>query len=181
MAEVNDKLKAETDQSSRLRKQLSEITVLLSTKEQSLNEKINSLESLKGSLELEVAQMRISLEKEENDKHQIVAMKSEVESKMMSLQQELEKSRERENKGLEENKSVLDKLVQSEKTATSLELKLKALSAKYEQEVKAMHTEMERKSPSIDKEDQVKGRILRQASHVLNNFVFYMMISICYS
>ncbi|CAL8142817.1 unnamed protein product [Orchesella dallaii] len=156
LAELNDKLKSESDQSSRLRKQVSELTVLLSAKEQSLSDKVNSLESIKGSLELELAQMRISLEKEESDRIQVTAIKSEVENKMQALHVELEKGRERESRALEENKSFLDKLVQSEKTAASLELQLKALSAKYEQEVKAMHNEMERKSPSIDKEDQVK-------------------------
>lgn len=137
--------------------------MLLTAKEQSLNEKVNNLESMKGSLELELVQLRISLEKEENEKHQVTAMKIEVENKMQSLHSELEKGREREARALEENKSVLDKLVQAEKTAASLELQLKALSAKYEQEVKAMHNEMV-KSPSIDdKEDQVKSKCLRKS------------------
>lgn len=158
LAELNDKLKSESDQSSRLRKQVSELTVLLSAKEQSLTDKVSNLESIKGSLELELAQLRISLEKEESDRMQAVSLKSEVESKMQSVILELEKSKDRESRASEENKEVLEKLVQSEKTAASLELKLKAVSAKYEQEVKAMHNEIERKSPSNDKEDQVKGK-----------------------
>lgn len=136
--------------------------MLLTAKEQSLNEKVHNLENIKGTLELELAQMRISFEKEENDRHQATVMKLEVETKLQNLLTELEKTREREARALDENKSCLDKFVQSEKTAASLELKLKALSAKYEQEVKAMHNEMERKSPSIDKEDQVKSKSFRK-------------------
>ena len=159
MVEMNEKLKSESEQCSRLRKQVNEMTVLMTTKEQSLTEKVNHLQTLKDTLELDVAKMNLALEKQENVRHQVADMQIELENRTQTLQTELEKTRERETRLLEDNKSFLNKLVEAEKASTSLELQLKALSAKYEQEVKAIHTEMERRSPADDKEDQMKCKL----------------------
>ena len=158
--EVNEKLKLESEQCARLRKQLNEVTVLMTSKEQALTEKVNHLQSVKDSLESDLAKVNAALEKEENARHQVADMQIELENRSQMLQSELDKTRDRENRLLDDNKALLDKLVETEKSSTSLELQLKALSAKYEQEVKAIHSEMERRSPAVDNEDQVKSMFI---------------------
>jgi predicted nucleic acid-binding Zn-ribbon protein len=140
----------------------------MSTKEESLSEKVSNLQDTKSALQLEIAKLSAQLEKEENVRHQAVDLQIELENRSQALQQELEKTRERENRLMEDSKELLDKLVQTEKSSTSLELQLKVLSAKYEQEVKAIHKEMERRSPAADKEDQVKGK-LSMSSRILDS------------
>jgi hypothetical protein len=177
LAEINEKLKQESDQNMRLRKQVSEVTFLMTTKEQSLTEKLSHLHDVKSSLELEIAKLSASLEKEESGCHQAQEQKVELEKRNMAIQMELEKAQERENRLICDSKDLLDKLVESEKSSTSLEHQLKVLSAKYEQEVKAIHKEMERRSPSAEKEDQVKGNLFDSSFHFLCKFAFLRFLT----
>jgi hypothetical protein len=158
LTEASEKLKIESENCTRLRKQVHELTVLMASKEQSLTEKINSLKIGKDFLELELAKLRLQLVEEESVRQQTSDLQSELEKRTHALHAELGKTRERETKIIEDNKSLLEKLVHAEKSSASLELQLKALSAKYDHEVKAIHNEMERKSPASDQEDQVKGK-----------------------
>jgi len=177
LTEINEKLRTESEQSNRLKKQVNELTVLLQTKEETLSEKVNHLQEAKDRLELELAKNSVALEKEESTRLQAAGLQVELENRSQTLQSELLATRDRENRMIQDNKALLQKLVEAEKSSASLELQLKALSAKYDQEVKAIHNEMERRSPSNDKEDQVKGkvftfelRIQRQRVFLVSNF-----------
>ena len=84
MKETQDKLKTETDASSRLRKQYAEMTVEIKQKEASLseyNDKLNNVQSARDALEREVVNLQTQLERfkshkinqEENIKNQLQA------------------------------------------------------------------------------------------------------------
>jgi chromosome segregation ATPase len=128
LTEANEKLKTESENCSRLRKQVSELTVLLASKEQSLNDKINSLKEGKDFLELELAKVRLALDKEESVRQQTADLQTELEKRTQALQSELAKTRDRENKIIEDNQTLLEKLVHAEKSSASLELQLKGMS-----------------------------------------------------
>lgn len=145
--------------------------MLLASKEQSLNDKINSLKEGKDFLELELAKLRLEIIQEESVRQQTADLQTELEKRTQSLQTELAKTRERESKIIQDNQSLLEKLVHTEKSSASLELQLKSLSAKYDQEVKAIHSEMERKSPASNQEDQVKGIAANYCIHLF----FYIL------
>ena len=63
----------------------------------------------KDFLELELAKVRLELDKEESNRQQTADLQAELENRTQTLQSELGKTRDRENRIMEDNKIILDK------------------------------------------------------------------------
>lgn len=154
VADMQEKLKAESDSVQRLRKQAAELTVAKGASEQiagQLQSMLSNLQQQRDTLQQEVASLQGQLSQERSSRNQASDQQQELETKIHSLNSELERAREREEKIGTDNRQLGERVSTLEKECASLELELKAAQNRYHQEVRA-HEETER-SKLVNKEE----------------------------
>lgn len=164
LMDVQEKLKVETDNCQRLRKQAAELTMAKSTSEQMAGEyqaMLQSLQSQRDALQAEVAGLQGQLTQEKSCLSQASDQQLVLENKIQSLSSELERSLQREEKVAVDNTQLTERISTLEKECAGLALELKAAQNRYQQEVRA-HEETER-NRMLNKEEAnlevVKGLI----------------------
>lgn len=146
VTELQEKLKVETENCQRLRKQAAELTMAKSTSEQMASEfqtKLQTVQSQRDVLQTEVTSLQGQLTQEKSSRTQASDQQLVLENKIVSLHSELEHIRQREGKMAADNISLCERISNLEKECAGLELELKAAQNRYHQEVKA-HEETER-------------------------------------
>lgn len=101
MSELQEKLKVETENCQRLRKQAAELTMAKSASEQMAGEFQTMLQTLqlqRDSLQAEVASLQGQLTQEKSSRTQASDQQQVLEAKIQSLHGELDQSRQRESK-----------------------------------------------------------------------------------
>lgn len=163
--EMQEKLKIETENCQRLRKQANELTMAKSNSEIKVSEyqtMLQSLQSQRDSLQEEVSSLQEQLTQERNSRSQASDQQMILEKKLQTLNVELEILREKELKTSVDNNQLTEKVSFLEKECAGLDLELKAVKNRYQQEVKA-HEETER-SRMLNKEEAnlevVKGMVV---------------------
>lgn len=161
--DMQEKLKVETENCQKLRKQANELTMAKSNSELKVNEyyaKIQSLQTQRDSLQAEVESLQTQLMEERNSRSQASDQQMVLENKIQSLSAELERSQQRENKISVDNSQLTERVSFLEKECAGLDLELKTAQTLYQQEVRA-HEETE-KSRMLNKEEAnmevVKGK-----------------------
>lgn len=146
VTDMQEKLKTETDNVQRLRKQAAELTVAKSASEQiagQLQNMLSTLQTQRDNLQQEVASLQGQLSQERSSRTQASDQQQELETKIVSLNSELDRSRQREDKITTDNRQLGERVSNLEKECASLGLELKAAQNRYHQEVRA-HEETER-------------------------------------
>ncbi|KAK4879725.1 hypothetical protein RN001_007871 [Aquatica leii] len=152
--ELQDKLKVETENHQRLRKQAAELTMAKSTSEQMAGEfqtKLQTIQTQRDALQTEVASLQGQLTQEKSSRNQASDQQLVLENKISSLHGEIDQIKQREEKLAADNISLTERISNLEKECAGLELELKAAQNRYQQEVKA-HEETE-KSRILNKEE----------------------------
>lgn len=154
VSDMQEKLKTEAEGSTRLRKQVTELTVAKSASEQihiELQGMLTSLQQQRDALQQEVAVLQGQLSQEKSSRTHASDLQQELEGRLQSLHGELEQAKLREGKLTEDNRQLSEKVSSLEKECASLSLELKAAENRYQQEVRA-HEETER-SRLVSKEE----------------------------
>lgn len=154
VTDMQEKLKSETDNVQRLRKQAAELTVAKSASEQiagQLQSMLATLQAQRENLQQEVATLQGQLSQERSSRTQASDQQQELEGKILSLNSELDRTRHREDKITTDNRQLTERVSTLEKECASLGLELKAAQNRYHQEVRA-HEETER-SKLVSKEE----------------------------
>ncbi|XP_050738009.1 rho-associated protein kinase 1-like isoform X2 [Eriocheir sinensis] len=141
LKEVQEKLKTESDNHSKLRKQNAELLVTSQRKESSLNdytEKFATVQAMRDSLERDMVNLQTQLDQERTHKNHQIDLVTQAESKVQALQAKLDSAFERESIARKEAEKVSERLVQLEKDRNSLELELRGMTSRYEQEARAL-------------------------------------------
>ncbi|XP_045134142.1 rho-associated protein kinase 2-like [Portunus trituberculatus] len=141
LKEVQDKLKSESDNHSRLRKQHAELVVTSQRKEASLTdytEKFATVQAMRDGLERDLVNLQTQLDQERTHKNHQADLVTQAESKVQALQAKLDSAFEREAVARKEAEKVSERLVQLEKDRNSLELELRGMTSRYEQEARAL-------------------------------------------
>lgn len=144
--ELQEKLKAESENASKQRKLVGELIVVKATSEQLQSElqgMLTGLQAQRDNLQKEVATLQSQLSQERSSRNQASDLTQELETKLQSLLIDLDNSREKEEKLCEDNRLLVEKVSLLEKEIASVTLELKAAHSRYNQEVKA-HQETER-------------------------------------
>lgn len=144
--EAQEKLKVETENCQRLRKQAAELTMAKSTSEQMAGEyqtMLQTLQAQRDTLQCEVASLQGQLTQEKSMLSQASDQQLVLEGKIQSLTGELERSSQREMKIAADNSQLSERISSLEKECASLALELKAAQNRYQQEVRA-HEETEK-------------------------------------
>lgn len=152
--EMQEKLKVETENCQRLRKQANELTMANTNAEIKVTEyqtMLQTLQSQRDSLQLEVASLQEQLSQEKNSRSQASDQQMVLENKLQSLNAEMERLRQKEMKTAADNSQLTERISFLEKECASLDLELKAAQNLYQQEVRA-HEETE-KSRMLNKEE----------------------------
>lgn len=162
LADLQEKVKNESDGHQKMKKQLGEMRMSKTDAEQKANELQSILAGLQAQrdvLQQEVAELQSRLAQERNARSQSLEMQKELEVKILSLNTELDRCVHREHKAIEDNRCLSEKISELEKENASMNLELKSAQNRYHQEVKA-HQETE-KSRLLSKEEanmqEVKG------------------------
>jgi Rho-associated protein kinase 2 len=154
VSDMQEKLKTEAEGSTRLRKQVTELTVAKSASEQihiELQGMLTSLQQQRDALQQEVAVLQGQLSQEKSSRTHASDLQQELEGRLQSLHGELEQAKMREGKLTEDNRQLSERVSSLEKECASLSLELKAAENRYQQEVRA-HEETER-SRLVSKEE----------------------------
>lgn len=154
VSELQEKLKVETENCQRLRKQAAELTMAKSASEQMAGEfqtLLKTLQLQRDSLQAEVASLQGQLTQEKSSRTQASDHQQVLENRIQSLHAELEQNKQRESKVAVDNMQLVERISSLEKECAGLELELKAAENRYQQEVKA-HEETE-KSRMLNKEE----------------------------
>ncbi|CAH0556417.1 unnamed protein product [Brassicogethes aeneus] len=152
--DMQEKLKVETENCQKLRKQANELTMAKSNSELKVNEyygKIQALQLTRDALQSEVDSLQTQLMQEKNSRSQASDQQMVLENKIQSLNAELERSVQKENKISADNTQLIEKVSYLEKECAGLDLELKTAKSMYQQEVRA-HEETE-KSRMLNKEE----------------------------
>ncbi|CAH1102992.1 unnamed protein product [Psylliodes chrysocephalus] len=152
--EMQEKLKNETENCQKLRKQANELTIAKSNSEHKVSEfqtLLQTLQSQRDSLQAELALLQDQLAEERNSRSQASDQQIVLENKFQSLNAEMERLRQKELKTSTDNSQLTEKVSFLEKECAGLDLELKAVKNRYQQEVKA-HEETER-SRVMNKEE----------------------------
>lgn len=162
LADMQDKVKNETDGHQKMKKQLAELRLAKTDAEQKTSELQSILAGLQAQrdvLQQEVVELQSRLAQERNVRAQSVEIQKELEIKMLSINTELDRCAHREQKAMDDNRCLSEKISELEKENASMNLELKSSQNRYNQEVKA-HQETE-KSRLLSKEEanmqEVKG------------------------
>ncbi|XP_017769737.1 PREDICTED: rho-associated protein kinase 1 isoform X2 [Nicrophorus vespilloides] len=154
IAELQDKVKVESENCQRLRKQAAELTMAKNTSDQMAGEYqtvLHNLQMQKANLQSEIASMQGQLTQERSSRSQASDQQLVLENRVQSLLGEVERSRQKEGKLSLDNMQVTERVSTLEKECASLSLELKAAQNRYDQEVKA-HEETT-KSRIMNKEE----------------------------
>ncbi|EFA04406.2 rho-associated protein kinase 1 isoform X2 [Tribolium castaneum] len=152
--DMQEKLKVETENCQRLRKQTTELTMAKAAFEQKVAEYqavLQNLQAQRDSLQAEVATLQGQLTQEIAARTQTSEEYRVMENRFQNVNSELERSVQRERKILTDNTQLTEKVSTLEKECASLCLELKAAQNRYQQEVRA-HEETER-SRLLNKEE----------------------------
>ncbi|CAG9863028.1 unnamed protein product [Phyllotreta striolata] len=152
--EMQEKLKTETENCQKLRKQANELTIAKSNSELKVTEFQTMLQTLqlqRDNLQAEVASLQEQLTEERSIRSQASDQQMVLENKLQSLNAEMERLRQKEVKTSTDNSQLSEKISTLEKECASLDLELNAVKKRYQQEVKA-HEETER-SRVMNKEE----------------------------
>lgn len=162
LADMQEKMKNESDGHQKMKKQLAELRLSKTDAEQKANELQSILAGLQAQrdvLQQEVAELQTRLAQERNVRAQSMEIQKELEIKILSINTELDRCIHREQKAIEDNRCLSEKISDLEKENASMNLELKSAQNRYHQEVKA-HQETE-KSRLLSKEEanmqEVKG------------------------
>lgn len=162
LADMQDKVKNETDGHQKMKKQLAELRLAKTDAEQKTSELQSILAGLQAQrdvLQQEVVELQSRLAQERNVRAQSIEIQKELEIKMLSINTELDRCAHREQKAMDDNRCLSEKISELEKENASMNLELKSAQNRYNQEVKA-HQETE-KSRLLSKEEanmqEVKG------------------------
>lgn len=163
VAEMQEKLKIETENCQRARKQANELTMVKTNSELKVAEyqtMLQSLQSQRDTLQSEVTSLQEQLTQERSSRSQASDQQIVLENKLQSLNSEMDRLRQKEVKTAADNNQLTEKVSYLEKECAGLNLELKAVKNRYQQEVKA-HEETER-SRMLNKEEAnlevVKGK-----------------------
>ncbi|KAK9879534.1 hypothetical protein WA026_006605 [Henosepilachna vigintioctopunctata] len=154
ISEFQEKLKVETENCHRFRKQVNELTMAKNNSEQKAGEYqglLQNLQNQRDNLQKEVASLQGQLTQERSSRTQASDQQRMLESKIQSMNAELERTRQRESKIANDNSQLSEKVSNLEKECASLGLELKTTQNRYQQEVRA-HEETE-KSRMMNKEE----------------------------
>ncbi|XP_065164721.1 rho-associated protein kinase 1 isoform X2 [Atheta coriaria] len=154
ITEFQDKLKAETENCQRLRKQASELTMAKSTSEQLASEYQTMMQNMqvqRDNMKTELVMLQGQLTQEKNNRSMASNQQAVLENKVQSLNAEIERIRSRENGVTVDNMQLNEKISFMEKECATLKLELKSLQNRYQHEVKA-HEETT-KSKMMNKEE----------------------------
>ncbi|KAK4317608.1 hypothetical protein Pmani_011315 [Petrolisthes manimaculis] len=141
LKETQDKLKQESDNNSRLRKQNTELSVASQRREASVTEyteKLAGAQSARESLERDLVNLHTQLDQERAQRTHQTDLVAQGETKVQALQAKLDSAFERESVARKESEKVSERLVQLEKDRNSLELELRSMTSRYEQEARAL-------------------------------------------
>ncbi|EEB18276.1 Rho-associated protein kinase, putative [Pediculus humanus corporis] len=144
--ELQEKLKAESENAAKQRKLVGELIVVKATSEQLQSElqgMLTGLQAQRDSLQKEVATLQSQLSQERSSRTQASDLTQELEGKLQGLLIDLDLSKEKEEKLSEDNRLLVEKVSLLEKEIAGITLELKAAHSRYNQEVKA-HQETER-------------------------------------
>ncbi|XP_015835681.1 rho-associated protein kinase 1 isoform X1 [Tribolium castaneum] len=174
--DMQEKLKVETENCQRLRKQTTELTMAKAAFEQKVAEYqavLQNLQAQRDSLQAEVATLQGQLTQEIAARTQTSEEYRVMENRFQNVNSELERSVQRERKILTDNTQLTEKVSTLEKECASLCLELKAAQNRYQQEVRA-HEETER-SRLLNKEEanlevvkELMDRIIKALQAKLN-------------
>lgn len=154
MLEFQEKLKVETENSQRLRKQNAELTMAKTASEQVVSEIqiiLQTIQTQRDLLQEKVATLEGQLTQEKNSRSQASDQQILLENKIQSLVGELDRERQKEMKMTVDNSQLSEKISNLEKQNVSLSVELKAAQDRYKEEVLA-HEETER-SKMLNKEE----------------------------
>lgn len=164
IGEMQEKLKVETENCQRLRKQTTELTMAKSNSELKVTEfqtLLQNLQTQKDSLQNEVSSLQDQLNHERNLLAQASDNQLMLENKLASLNKELDNVKQKEGKTAADNVHLNERVSYLEKENAGLTAELNTAQTRYQQEVKA-HEETE-KSRVLNKEEAnmevVKGEI----------------------
>ncbi|XP_034235222.1 rho-associated protein kinase 2 isoform X1 [Thrips palmi] len=147
VADMQEKMKSESETSARLRKQAAELTVAQAASEQmqsELKSMLLLLQNQRDALQQEVATLQGQLSQERSERTQVSGLHHELEVRLQSVLGEMERCAQRENKVTEDNRQLTERVSSLEKECASLGLELKAAQNRYQQEVRS-HQETERR------------------------------------
>ena len=163
VTEMQEKLKVETENCQKLRKQAAELTLAKNRSEEKVEENkimLQTLQTQRDALQSEIALLQGQLTQERNSRTLASDQQVVLENKLQLSNAELERSKQRETKIGADNMQLTEKISGLEKQCASLGVELKAAQIQYQQEVKA-HEETER-SRMLNKEEAslevVKGK-----------------------
>ncbi|CAG9768355.1 unnamed protein product [Ceutorhynchus assimilis] len=154
ISEMQEKLKVETENCLRLRKQTTELTMARSNSELKVNEyqtMLQNLQSHKDSLQNEVTSLQDQLSQARNALAQASDNQLMLENRLLSINKELENVKQKESKTATDNAQLSEKVSYLEKENAGLCAELNTAQTRYQQEVKA-HEETE-KSRVLNKEE----------------------------
>ncbi|KAL1494849.1 hypothetical protein ABEB36_010370 [Hypothenemus hampei] len=154
ISEMQEKLKVETENCQRLRKQTTELTIAKSNSELKVNEfqtMLQTLQSQKDALHKEVIILQQQLNEEKNSLAQATDNQLMLENKLMSVNKELESVKQKEIKTATDNMQLSERVSYLEKENAGLAAELNTAQVRYQQEVKA-HEETE-KSRMMNKQE----------------------------
>lgn len=154
ISEMQEKLKVETENCQRLRKQINELTMAKSSTEMKVTEfqtLLQSVQNQKDSLQSEVVQLQEQLTDSKNALAQVTDHQAMLENKLSSANKELDSVKEKEAKTSADNHQLNERVSFLEKENAGLSSELRTAQTMYRQEVEA-HEETE-KSRMMNREE----------------------------
>lgn len=142
LADIQEKFKAETQNSQKYKKQIVELRLASQSLEQKSAEMqaiLTGLQAQRDVLQQEVADLQTLLAQEKSARAQAVEVQNELETKVQSLSNDVERSRSREQLTVKENQGLIEKVSLLEKENAGVQLELKAVQNRFAQELKAYH------------------------------------------
>lgn len=146
VTEMQDKLKIESDNCQRLRKQAADLTLARTTAEQMATEYqtlLAGVQVARDQAQRDASQLQALLQREQSGRALASDQQAMLEGRIQALNGELERGRLQETQVASDNAQLQERISNMEKECAGLELELKAAQARYAQEVRA-HEETER-------------------------------------
>lgn len=161
--DMQEKLKVETENCQRFRKQTTELTMAKTNSELRANEyqaRLQSLQAQRESMQKEVIMLQEQLNQSRNALVQASDNQLMLENRLLSVNKELDSVKQKECKIAADNAQLSEKVSYLEKENAGLSAELHTAQTRYQQEVRA-HEETE-KSRILNKEqanmEVVKGK-----------------------
>ncbi|XP_037919089.1 rho-associated protein kinase 1 isoform X2 [Hermetia illucens] len=154
LADMQEKLKSETENGQKLKKQIVELRLSRTEVEQKaaqLQGVLAGLQAQRDALQQEVAELQSRLVQEKNGRAQLKELNKELENKLQTVNMDLERVLNREQQAMDDNRLLGERISELEKVNAGLDLELKSEKNRYQQEVKA-HQETQ-KSRLLSREE----------------------------